>query len=113
MNSRIGGLLLAVAFLACMFSGAAANDQPSNAEANAAWLRGYESDDRIVKAQVLGVTTGIVTTAKSFIPANECPQPKPIRMSAIADETAKVVRANMKTRLSLPRSWSGDARSVV
>jgi hypothetical protein len=92
----------AVALVVCAAAGLAAveaKDKPSDAEANATWLKAYESDDKNVNAQALGVTTGIVLTAKSFIPASECPKPKHVFMRTIADETAKVIRADMNTPL--------------
>jgi len=73
-----------------------ATDKPPDAAvSNAVWLRGYDSDDANLKATALGMTGGIMMTVKSFIPPSECPGLKKVSGGTIADETAKVIRADM------------------
>jgi len=93
--------LAALVLVAILFGGVEATDKPADAAANAVWLKGYESNDKNLKAQAVAVTAGVVTTVKSFIPPSECPEPKTVSMRTIADETAKVIRADMNTPLIL------------
>lgn len=83
---------VALLLFTALFRAVEADDNPSGRETNAAWLRAYESDNEHVKAQALGVTEGIVASAKLFIRPSECPKPKHVLMRHIVDETVNVIR---------------------